>query len=299
MSHYIGQTAALATAICWAISSSTFEEAGKRIGSLSLNLIRLLVGFGFLSVFTLISRGHLLPVDATAENWIWLGLSGFIGFFVGDLLLLEAFVLLGARITMLIFASVPPISAILAFFILGESMNGQQILGMMVTLTGIASVILVRGDKKGQSVKLAHPVKGVLFAFGGAVGQATGYIVGKFGLQDYSPFAATQIRIMAAVLSFMILFAIKGNWSNLMTGFKDKVAMRHITIGSFFGPFIGVSLSLLAVQYTNPGVASTLMAVTPIVLIPVAIFIKKEKVTFKEVLGAFVAVGGVGLIFMG
>lgn len=148
MSHYIGQTAALATAICWAISSSTFEEAGKRIGSLSLNLIRLLVGFGFLSIFTLISRGHLLPVDATAENWIWLGLSGFIGFFVGDLLLLEAFVLLGARITMLIFASVPPISAILAFFILGESMNGQQILGMMVTLTGIASVILVRGDKR-------------------------------------------------------------------------------------------------------------------------------------------------------
>jgi len=298
MEHYIGQTAALATAICWAISSTTFEEAGKRIGSQSLNLIRLIIGFGFLSVFTYFSRGYLLPMDASIDNWKWLALSGFIGFFVGDLLLLEAFVLLGARITMLIFASVPPISAILAFFILGDQMTLQQIIGMLVTLSGIAIVILVKGDRQ-QSIKLAHPVKGVLFAFGGAVGQATGYIVGKFGLQDYSPFAATQIRILAAMFSFIILFAIKGNWSELIKGFQNKHAMRHITIGSFFGPFIGVSLSLLAVQYTNPGVASTLMAVTPIVLIPVAIFIKKETIQLREVLGAFIAVGGVGLIFLG
>ncbi|BEP28008.1 DMT family transporter [Helicovermis profundi] len=298
MSGYIGEIAAIATAFCWAITATNFESAGKKIGSKPLNLIRLVIGFLFLSVFTLITRGQILPLDASQEAWKWLLLSGFIGFFIGDLFLFEAFVRIGARISMLIFASVPPMSGILAYIILGETMNVKQIIGMTITLIGIATVILVKGDG-GKKIKLSHSISGILFAFGGAFGQSLGYIVGKLGLKDYNPFAATQIRIIAAIIAFVLLFTIKSNWYLIFDSLKERKAMVKVTIGSFFGPFLGVSLSLLAVQYINPGVASTLMAITPIILIPIAIFIKKEKIFLKEIVGAFIAVLGVSVIFLG
>jgi len=297
MNEYIGQIAAVTTAVCWAITSTNFEAAGKKIGSVPLNIIRLFIGFIFLSTFTLITRGQILPFDASLNAWKWLTISGFIGFFIGDLLLFEAFIRIGARISMLIFASVPPMSGILAYIILGESMSQKQIIGMIVTLIGISIVILVK-DEGSKKIKLSHSVSGILFAFGGAFGQSLGYIVGKLGLGNYNPFAATQIRIISAMVAFSLFFTIKRNWHLVFDSFKEHKAMIRVTIGSFFGPFLGVSLSLLAVQHINPGVASTLMAITPILLIPVAIFIKKEKVFFKEILGAFIAVIGVSVIFI-
>ena len=293
---YIGELAALATAFCWSITATSFEVAGKKVGSQPLNLIRLLIGSIFLMIFTFITRGIAFPIDASFEAWKWLFLSGLVGLVIGDLLLFEAFVRIGARISMLIYASVPPMSGILAYFILGESMTVMQLIGMMVTLTGIAIVILVKDSS--NKVKLSHPVAGILLAFGGAFGQALGYIIGKFGLEGYDAFAATQIRLIAGIVGFVILFSIRGNWSSFFAAFKEKRAMKFITLGSFFGPFLGISLSLLAIQHTNPGVASTLTSITPVLLIPVAVFIRKEKVHLKESLGALVAISGVAIIFI-
>ncbi|MCK8061089.1 MULTISPECIES: DMT family transporter [unclassified Fusibacter] len=297
MESYIGQLIALATAFCWSITATAFEDAGKRMGSQALNLIRLVVGLAFLSTFTLITRGQLLPFDASLDAWKWLLLSGFVGFVIGDLFLFEAFVRIGARISMLIYASVPPLNAILAYFILKEPMTMTQIIGMMITLLGIATVILVRGDGQ-KKVQFSHPVTGILFAFAGALGQAVGFIIGKIGMGTYSAFASTQIRIIAGIAGFLLIYLIRGNWSGLVAGFKHKKAMVSVTIGSFFGPFLGVSFSLLALQYTHPGVASTLMSITPILLIPIAIFYKKEKVHLKEMFGAFITIIGVGFMFI-
>lgn len=296
MANYYGELAALATAFCWSITATSFEVAGKKVGSMPLNLIRLLIGMVFLSAFTWFTRGHILPLDASFNTWKWLSISGLVGIVIGDLLLFEAFVRIGARISMLIYASVPPMSGILAYFLLGESMTAMQIVGMFVTITGIATVILVKGDQK--KVKLSHPVAGILLAFGGAFGQALGYIVGKMGLENYDAFAATQIRLLAGMVGFAIIFSIRKKWSVFFDAFKEKQAMKFITLGSFFGPFLGISLSLLAIQYTNPGVASTLTSITPVLIIPIAIFIRKETVHLKEFIGALIAISGVALIFM-
>lgn len=225
MTHYVGEIAAIATALCWAITSTAFEDAGKRIGSINLNLLRLLFfGFTFLSIFTFITRGMVLPLDASLEAWGWLLLSGLVGIVIGDLLLFEAFVLIGARISMLIYASVPPLSGIIAFIFLGEAMTPMQILGMFVTIIGIALVIL-DGSDKSQKVKLSHPVIGILLAFGGALGQAVGYIIGKYGMGDYDPFAATQIRLVGGIISFALIFTIKGYWKTFFPVFKELRAI--------------------------------------------------------------------------
>jgi len=295
--NYLGELAALSTALCWAITSTAFEHSAKKIGSLNLNLLRLLIGLVFLSLFTLITRGILFPVDATQTEWFWLFMSGLVGIVIGDLLLVEAFVMIGSRISMLIYSSVPPLSAIMAWLFLGETMTGMQLLGMFVTLAGIASVILV-AEKGSKKMSFSQPIKGILFAFGGAFGQAAGYIIGKFGMADYDPFAATQIRLIAGIVGFAILFTLKGHWPKLMASFKRKDALASLTLGSFFGPFLGISLSLYAVQKINPGVASTLISITPILLVPYAYFFKKEKVTLKEIIGTIVVLAGVAIMFM-
>jgi drug/metabolite transporter (DMT)-like permease len=295
--QYSGEIAALATAVCWTITSAAFEHTGKKIGSLNLNLLRLVIGMTFLSLFTWITRGYILPFDASGKAWFWLSISGFVGIVLGDLFLFEAFVRIGARISMLIYSSVPPLSALLAYLFLGESMSFQQLLGMTITLIGISMVILISGDEKNK-VKLAHPIVGILLAFGGAIGQAAGYIIGKYGMADYDPFAATQIRLIAGLISFSILFIFKKQWGSFFKAFKHRSAMKAVTIGSFFGPFIGISLSLYAVQQINPGVASTLISITPVLLIPYAILIKKETIVPREILGSFIAIAGVALMFL-
>jgi drug/metabolite transporter (DMT)-like permease len=293
---HLGETAALATAICWTITAVAFESAGKKVGSLSVNFIRLVIAFVLIGFFTLFTRGMFLPLDATSKNWIWLFVSGMIGFVLGDRFLFQAYVEIGSRISLLIMAAVPPITALASFIILGETLSWLDLLGMFISVGGIAIVILVRGSKE-KKVKFSHPVKGLLYAFIGALGQAFGLIFSKFGMGSYNPFAATQIRIMAGIIGFILIITFSKYWGKLFEGLKNYRALGQITVGSIFGPFLGVSLSLLAVQHAAAGVTSTITSISPILIIPVSIMVFKEKVTFKEILGAFVTIIGVALLF--
>jgi len=294
---HIGEIAAFATSFCWTITSIAFEKAGKKVGSYTVNIIRLFIAIIIISIYTSIFRGLPFPIDAPAHAWIWLSVSGFVGFVIGDLLLFESLVRNGSRITMLIMASVPLIASILSYFILNELMTINQIIGMLITLLGIVLVIIKKDIESGQII-FSHPIKDLMFAVGGAVGQATGLILSKFGMAGYDPIASTQIRIIAAIIGFSLVFTLRRDWHKVKRALSNIPAMKYIILGSFFGPSLGVALSLIAVKYTNPGVAATLMSLTPIIIIPFAIFYLKEKMDFKEILGAFVAVFGVAYIFM-
>lgn len=292
---HLGELASFATAICWTISPIAFEYAGRKVGSLSVNYIRLVVAFLFISVYTFFTRGMLLPLDATASNWTWLMISGLIGFVIGDFFLFQSYVEIGARLSMLIMATVPILSALADYIIMGEKLTLLDMFGMLVTLGGIALVILVKGsgDKK---IKLSHPIKGLFYAFMGALGQAFGLIFSKLGMGSYDAFAATQIRLIAALIGFSIIVTYLKGWKKIIETFKDAKVMKHITIGSFFGPFLGVSFSLLSVQLTATGIASTIMSISRILVIPPSILIFHERVTKKEILGAFISIVGVAIL---
>jgi len=293
-----GELAALATAVFWTVTAVCFEYAGKRVGTFSLNLLRLIVGFLFLGFFSLFTRGFFLPLDAGADAWFWLSLSGLVGFVVGDLLLFQAFILIGARISMLIYASVPPLTAVLAWLVFGEIPTPAGLAGMAVTVTGIALVVLqTRQDGEGKR-ELAHPVGGVLFALGGSLGQAGGLIMSKIGAPSYNAFSATQIRVIAGIAGFTAVVAVLGRFPRFLAALKDRKAMGSLSLGAFFGPFLGVSLGLVAVQRTSAGVASTIMAITPVLIIIPSVLFFHEKIRFREILGALVAVSGVALLFL-
>jgi drug/metabolite transporter (DMT)-like permease len=295
--NHLGEFAALLTAFFWTVTSLSYESAGHKIGSLAVNIIRLVIGFAFLSVFNLIHRGLILPVDASYENWIWLTLSGFVGFVFGDLFLFKSYTIIGSRFSMLIMTLVPPITAFFSFIILGERLTLFHYLGMTLTFSGIAMAIFKRSGK-GEKLSLKLAPRGILYAFGGAVGQALGLVISKFGLKDYDPFAATQIRVIAGIIGYTMLVTILMRWGSIVKATRNKEGMLLTSLGAFFGPFLGVSFSLIAVKYTEAGIASTIMALVPVFIIIPAVFLFKQKVTLPELLGAVVSVAGVALFFL-
>jgi len=297
MINYIGELAAVTTALFWTITALAFERASLRVGSLATNIIRLFIGFLFLSVFTYFYRNSFFPYDASFYSWFWLILSGFVGFVFGDLFLFKSFTIIGSRFAMLIMTMVPPITALSGWIILGEKLTSMNFVGMFLTIGGISLAIFSRNNANGKlSLKLS--VKGILFAFGGALGQALGLVLSKFGMKSYDPFAATQIRLIAGMFGFTVLVTILGQWGSVIKAFSSRQGMTAISLGSFFGPFLGVSFSLLAIQHAKTGIASTIMAIVPVLIIPPAVFLHKEKVTLFEILGAIVSICGVALFFV-
>ena len=295
--RHIGELAALMTAIFWTVTSLSFEFASRKVGSLPVNIIRLVTGFIFLSVYTLIRRGMLFPTDATGYNWLWLILSGLVGFVFGDLFLFKSYTIIGSRFSMLIMNLVPPLTAFAGFLILGERLSVFHFLGMLLTFSGISLAIFSR-NKGDDKISLKLSPRGILFAIGGAVGQALGLVLSKLGMRDYDPFAATQIRIIAGISGYIFLVSVMSRWSNVGKAFQDKKAIGATTLGAFFGPFLGVSFSLVAIKYTAAGIASTIMALVPVFIIIPTVVMYKQKVTLKEVIGALISVAGVALFFI-
>ncbi len=206
---------------------------------------------------------------------------------------------------MLIMSLTPPITAFFGWLILGEVLTPQNMLGMFLTLFGIMLVVLDRKpknknpeEKENKRIKLSYPIVGILLAFGGAVGQGGGLVLSKLGMQDFDPFAATQIRVITGFVGFAILFVFMKRWKKVVEAIKNREAMTRLSIGAFFGPFLGVSFSLLSIKHTTTGVASTIMAIVPVLIIPPAVIFFKEKITLKEIIGSMIAVGGVILFFM-
>lgn len=294
---YLGEIAAIGTAICWTFNVMAFEAAGKKVGSLSVNYIRFLIAFPLLTLTALLTRGVALPVDATTPAWFYLSLSGLIGFVLGDIFLFQALVEIGSRISLLIKSLGPPLAALAGFLIMGESISSLGLMGILITMIGVSLVILSRSPQE-KKVKFNRPLRGIVFALLGAVGQALGLVFSKLGMGSYNPLAASQIRMIAAFIAFSILITFGKKWPEIRTAFRDRKAIGNIAIGAVLGPFIGVALSLVALQYAPAGVVSSLTSMSPILIIPFSIAIFKEKVLPKEILGALISIIGVVILFL-
>lgn len=303
MNAYLGETAALLTSASWTVTALAFEFAAKRIGSLALNILRLAAALLMFAAIGLVLHGQAVPLGAGTEVWFWLSLSGLVGFVFGDIFLFQAYIDIGARMTQVVFVSSPLITAVLGFTVLGERIAPAGIAGMVLVVAAIVWVVL---EKKPSPAEAASPsvqprsrrARGVLFAFLGALGQSGGLILSKIGAPSYDPFAATQIRVIAGLAGFLVMAAIMKRLREPAAALADRSALKALGVGAFFGPFLGVTMGLYAVQRTSSGIAATLMGLTPILILFPSVLLHKERVTLREVLGAAVAVGGSALIFM-
>lgn len=296
-----GQLAALTAAALWACTALAIEGAVRRISSLTVNLIRLVFAFGFLCLGGWIFRGQPLPLDATRHAWIWLTFSGLVGFTFGDLCLYKAYAVLGSRLSTLMMSLVPPLTALIGWLALGETLGRRDLLGMTLTVGGIAWAVFERTRPavlEGRQPSGHATPAGIALGFGGALGQAGGLILSKIGMGSYNAMAATQIRVIAGFTGYAILFFVLGWWPNVRKGIADRKALGLTAVGAFFGPFVAVTLSLIAIRATLAGVAASIMALTPVLIIPLVVLLRGEKVGIGGLAGAVVAVCGVALLFL-
>jgi drug/metabolite transporter (DMT)-like permease len=296
--EWLGQLAALGTAVCWAFSALAFAAAGRRMGVLPLNLIRLVMALGFLIVATWGLRGLPLPVDASPHAWGWLSVSGLIGFVFGDLCLFRAYVLIGPRIASLMLSLAPLLTALIGWLVLGETLSGRDALGMALTVSGISWAVLERKPPAEGEPERRPGRAGLALGFCGALGQAGGLVLSKLGMGSYDVVAATQVRVIAGIAGYVLLLAAVRGWPRMAEALRDRRGLGYATIGAFFGPFLGVSLSLFAVRHTVSGVAASIMALQPVLIIPLVMLLHRERVGVGGVAGALVAVAGVALLFL-
>lgn len=295
---YAGELAALATSLFFSFASIFFTLAGRRVGAMVVNRTRLAVAVVFLSVTHWVMLGIPLPLHAEPERWLWLGLSGISGLVLGDIFLFQAFVIIGPRLSMLMMSLSPVIAAIQAWIFLGETISAGQMAGILMTLGGITWVVMERNGDNNQ--KNCDYSRGILYGLGGALGQATGLVLAKNGLfGGFSPISGNFIRMVtAAAVLWVMTFIQREAGTTLRTWAEDLRGVGFTIAGAIAGPLLGVSFSLLAVQRTEVGVASTLMALPPLFLLPLSYVVFKERFGRGALAGTFIAVFGVAILFL-
>ena len=311
--QYIGEIISLGVACSWTVTALFAEIGSKRIGSLQLNVVRMVLSLVMLGITLWCFTGSPFPMFACGKAWLWLSLSGFVGYLLGDYCLFNSYIIIGSRFGQLFMTLAPPTAAIAGWIILGEKMQLQGVLGMLVTLTGIGISVLNKGGSDGNGkLSLKLPLKGVLFGIGAGIGQGIGLVLSKVGMNFYEaaipaaesevanmlPFASTFIRAVTGALGFLGVMIFQKKLGTLVVAAKDRRGMNAAFWATVTGPFIGVSLSLMAVRYTEAGIASTLMALTPVFILWPAHLVFGQKVTLKEVIGAVISVAGVSLFFI-
>jgi drug/metabolite transporter (DMT)-like permease len=295
---YIGEIAAIITSVTFAVNSTLFTLAGREVGSKVVNRVRLAAASLFLMLAHWLFLGTPWPVNAGFDRWFWLGSSGIVGLVLGDAFLFQAFILVGPGISMLMMSLAPILASVIAWVFLDEKLGYLQISGILVTILGVIWVVIEK-NKKTILIKDQY-LKGILFGIGGAVGQAVGFVLAKVGLtENYSPISGNFIRMVIAMLVIWSIAIFRREFSSTISqAASNPKATWKILGGAFSGPFIGVSLSLFALQYTSLGVASTLMALPPIFLLPVDHFYFKDRLGWGAVAGTILALTGVGMLFL-
>ena len=299
----MGELAALATSLFWAITSVQFTLAGQRVGSQTVNRVRLVFAVLFLAVLHLLTKGQLWPLGVESFRWAWLALSGVVGLVLGDSALFQAFLIIGPRRSMLMMTLAPVISTVLAWLWLGETLPWQEIGAIAVTVTGIAWVVSERKRRNGNGVTMAEGNKpywlGVLLGLGGALGQSLGLVLAKQALvDDFDALSATLMRMVAAASAIWLLTLLRGKARATVSAVSDKRALGYMIGGAITGPTLGVWMSMTAVQLAPVGIASTLMALPPVLLIPLSKWFFNEEISPRAIAGTVVALTGAAAIFL-
>ena len=304
---FIGELISIGVAFSWTATALLSEFGSKRLGNLTLNVLRMSLALVFSLVLFLVVTGNPLPAGASSEACGWMLLSGLVGYVIGDFCLFQCYIIIGSRFGQLFMTLAPLAAVLMAWVTLGQQLTSLSLMAMLITLSGIAISILGRGEH--HRLALSLPLSGVLYAIGAALCQGVGLVLSKIGMNHFEPvagmpdwlvpFSANFYRCIAGFVGFMVLLYMRKGLKPLSEALHDPKGLTVATATTIFGPFVGVGFSLMAVQYTAAGIASTLMAMTPIIILLPSHWLFGERITWRAVLGAVISVVGVSLFFLG
>ncbi len=312
MIPFVGELSAIAAAACWVVTAMVLAAAGRRVGATVVNATRIWLALLILLIVHRLLLGDWWP-ELTSMSWWCLGASGVIGLTIGDQFLYRALVDAGPRISTLVMTVAPALTALLAWPVLDEPLTWLAIIGMLLTLGGIAWVVVEREqDTKGRAYP--NPARGIVFSLLGGAGQAIGLVLAKLGMGEFGtdgsvgPWSATLVRMLFGGIGATVLFVLflAGWFADKSPAHEPESRSRLsggrvftcILIGAIFGPVLGVWLGLVSIERIDAGVAATLMILSPIFILPVARIVEHEHIGMRAVFGAVLAVIGVAVLVM-
>ena len=312
--NYLGELISLGVAFSWTAAALASEIGSRRLGVFVMNVWRMGVALLFSAVLMWLTLGRPYPVYAGGETWLWLLASGVVGYFFGDWCLFNCYLTIGSRMGQLFMTLAPMFTALSAWVMIGQTLSWTALVAMAVTLLGIAISVLGHDEKHRVTVSL--PLKGILFGIGAGIGQGVGLVLSKIGLDHYTtdihaqsaaldaqfadvlPFASNMIRCVAGLFCFSAWLILSGQASRMRQSVSDHRGLLAMLCAVVTGPFVGVGFSLMAVQYTAAGIASTIMAMTPVIILLPSRWLFHQPITLRNVVGAVISVIGVSLFFL-
>lgn len=296
MNSVLGNGSAILASMVWSVVSILFKKLGKDIRPIEMNFIKGLFAFLLLFVTMLLlgETWNTVPVSII----ILLLISGALGIGFGDTFYLDALNHLGARRTLLLMMLAPPMTAVLAAIFLHETTNPIAWLGIGLTVGGVAWVITERTAENGSAPKSL--ASGVLFGVLAAVCQAGGAVMSRsaFMQSDITSLPTAVIRLASGTFVLLVWMLVTGQpvvrWVSVA---KQKNLWAKLVGAVFFGTYVCVWLQQLAFQYSPAGIAQTLLATSPLFILPIAALMG-EKISLRAVLGVLVALAGIVVLFI-
>lgn len=291
----LGELAALGASVCFSIGPTLFTLAGRMVGSLTTNRLRLLLGALYFAVIHWLVFGTPIP-RARPDALGYLLLSGILGLAVADAFMFESFVLIGPRVTLLVLNLTPVIATAFAWFFLDEHLRLSQIAAIGVVIGGISWVVLERQppDAEGNRPQ-QHDPRGIAFALTAAIVGAISVLLAKMGLKTGLPtISGATVRMFGGMITLWGWTIAVGKAGDTFKAFRQQPkALRYVALAVLIGPVTGMSLNLFAIKTIPIGIASTLSSLPPILLLPVGHWFFHERITLRAVIGTVIATAGV------
>lgn len=301
-----GEAIALLTTLCWSIGIFPFTEAAKRFGTAALNQYRLLLAWLIISAILLCCYSFSITGLFSRPglyHYLYLGLSGIVGFTIGDYFSFASFKILGPKLGSLYTTFAPGAALLVGFLVLGQKINLTGMVGIAITLIGVAWLTLSKKDESSsKKAGFSRDRRGVLYGVIGAVCQGSGLVLSKLGLDYYAEKLPTMhavwIRLLFAFLAAFFVAAVTGNlWKNTKPVVTNQSnGLIYMVLGTLFGPVAGVTLSLVAIQHLHVAAAQTIFALLPVMVLPINYFYYKEKITTAAVCSCLIALLGVMIL---
>jgi drug/metabolite transporter (DMT)-like permease len=306
MTNPLGILFALITTFSWAIGIFPFTQAARRLGSNALNHFRLLLATLFLAAtsFAINATGFLQIFSADYINaWFWFGLSGIVGLTIGDYFAFSMYAILGARIGSVLTTLAPAAALLLGFLLTDEHISLIGITGIVITIFGVINISLGRSERDlipdhGHG----NISKGIIFGILGALCQGAGLVMAKKGFMaeqhlhlTMNPVHATFIRMSIGTASMLLVTLVSGRFSRVIKPLRENKdrGIQYGIMGTIFGPFFGVCLSLYTVTLIDASIAQTIFSLVPVFALVFSFLFFRDKISIKSLVGVFIAISGV------
>jgi drug/metabolite transporter (DMT)-like permease len=289
--------AALSAAFLWALATVCFGWIGRSLSARTMNLTKnVLAVFMLLAAVKLMGDGFRgLPVRV----WGWLLLSGAIGIGIGDTAFFGSIHRLGARRALLLGTLAPPLAAMLAFLFLAERLGWQAWCGMALTLSGVMWVIMEQ--EAGYRDRVRNLWGGFALGMVAALAQAIGVVLSRAALSQsaVSPLVSAVIRLCAGAMILMVWIGMEQGAGSVMFRWRHwpwRVWVM-IVFTTFIAAFLGLWLQQVSLKHATAGISQTLISTSPVFVLPI-VAVAGERVTWRGIMGAVVAIAGVAVLLL-